>query len=190
MNDPTAAEQQRSTDIAQVLDFWRQAGPTRRFAKDEAFDDDFRTRFADQHEAATDGRLDEWAESAEGSLALLILLDQFPRNCFRGSARMFATDDAARAVSDAALDRGFDTTVEPALRPFFYLPFMHCEDIGVQDLCVALCEELGDPQVTHFARLHRDIIQRFGRFPHRNPLVGRQSTPEELAFLESGGFAG
>jgi len=190
MSDPTAAEQQRSAAIAQVLDFWRQAGPTRWFAKDEVFDADFRERFADHHEAATDGRLDDWADSAEGILALLILLDQFPRNCFRGTARAFATDDAARALADAALDRGFDTAVDPTLRPFFYLPFMHCEDIGIQDLCVALCEEHGDPQVTHHARAHRDIIQRFGRFPHRNPIVGRQSTDEELAFLESGGFAG
>lgn len=184
MTDPTAAA------IAQVTDFWRQAGPAKWFAKDAAFDDEFRSRFSEQHEAAADGRLDDWAESADGCLALLILLDQFPRNCFRGSPRSFATDDAARALADKAIDQGFDTAVDPSLRTFFYLPFMHCEDIGVQDLCVALCEEVGDPQTTRYARLHRDVIARFGRFPHRNAIVGRQSTEEELAFLESGGFAG
>jgi len=184
------SEQQRNDAIAQVLDFWRQAGPARWFAKDDAFDNDFRDRFADAHEAATDGRLDDWADSADGCLALLILLDQYPRNSFRDTARAFATDDAARALADAAIDRGFDTAVDPALRTFFYLPFMHCEDIGVQELCVALCEEVGDPQVTKFARLHRDLIARFSRFPHRNAIVGRQSTAEELAYLDEGGFIG
>jgi len=190
MTDPTATAEQRAAAIAQVIDFWRQAGPAKWFAKDPAFDDDFRRRFADQHDAAADGRLDEWADSAEGCLAFIILLDQFPRNCFRGTARSFATDDAARALADKAVDQGFDTTVDASLRAFLYLPFMHCEDIGVQDLCVALCEEIGDPQTTRFAIMHRDIIARFGRFPHRNAIVGRQSTDEELAFLESGGFGG
>ena len=174
--------------IEAVVEFWKAAGPARWFAKDAAFDDALRERFLAEHEAAADGRLDDWADSADGSLALLILLDQFPRNCFRGTARMFATDERAKEIADRAIDRGFDTAVAPELRNFFYLPFMHAEDLGDQDRAVALSEEAGlDPK---WAILHRDIIARFGRVPHRNEILGRHSTDEELAYLAGGGFAG
>ena len=172
-----------------VLRFWRDAGPERWFKKNDAFDDEFRLRFLEAHAAAADGRLAPWAASAEGALALLVLLDQFPRNAFRGSARMFETDGEARAVAGAAIDAGFDRQVDGALRPFFYMPLMHSERLADQQRCVTLCQALDD-NTQRFARLHRDIIERFGRFPHRNALLGRESTTEEQRFLAEGGFSG
>ena len=126
----------------------------------------------------------------EGALALLILLDQFPRNMFRGAARAFATDPLARAIAAGALLKGFDAQVPPEMRGFFYLPFMHSEDLADQERCVALYQAAGDADGLKWAQEHADIIRRFGRFPHRNAVLGRASTPEEQAFLDSGGFAG
>jgi uncharacterized protein (DUF924 family) len=174
---------------ADVLAFWREAGPKRWFRKDEAFDADFRSRFQHCHEAAMRGELDGWAADAEGALALLILLDQFPRNAFRGSARMFESDAKARDIARAAIAAGFDTPVEADLRNFFYLPFMHSENLADQDRAVELTRTLGDDPL-RYAVLHRDIIARFGRFPHRNAVLGRVTTPEEQRFLDDGGFAG
>ncbi|MBU1361234.1 MAG: DUF924 family protein [Gammaproteobacteria bacterium] len=172
-----------------IVDFWREAGPKRWFAKDDAFDRDFKARFEAAHHAAASGALDAWSDTAEGTLALLVLLDQFPRNSFRGSAQMFAADGLARAIASAAVDAGLDQQVEPALRPFFYLPFMHSESLADQERSVALNAAL-DENTQRFAVLHRDIVARFGRFPHRNAMLGRSSTPEELKFLAEGGFAG
>jgi uncharacterized protein (DUF924 family) len=174
---------------SEIVAFWREAGPSRWFRKDDAFDRDFRDRFLSTHEAAARGEFDTWANTAEGALALCILLDQFPRNSFRGTARMFATDEKARAIARAAVDRGFDAQVEEPLRQFFYLPFMHSEHLADQDLCVELSERVGADSV-RWAVLHRDIVARFGRFPHRNPVLGRQTTPEEQSFLDEGGFGG
>jgi uncharacterized protein (DUF924 family) len=124
----------------------------------------------------------------------MVLLDQFPRNLYRGSAHAFATDPLARSIAGAALDRRFDSEVEPLLRPFFYLPFTHSEAIADQDRSVALFEahdvETGDVDSLKYAVIHRDIIRRFGRFPHRNAALGRTTTSEEQAFLDDGGFAG
>jgi len=175
--------------IEPVLSFWRAAGPTRWFRKDEAFDAEFRTRFLDAHEAAARGELDAWAADAQGALALLILLDQFPRNAFRGTPRMYASDARARAIARAAIASGFDLGVEPELRNFFYLPLMHSEDLADQQQAVALARAIGGEEL-RFALMHRDIIQRFGRFPHRNEMLGRASTAEELPFFADGGFAG
>jgi len=172
-----------------VLSFWREAGPKRWFRKDEAFDADFRSRFLHCHEAAVRGDLDAWAADAQGALALLILLDQFPRNAFRGSARMFESDAKARPIAQAAVAAGFDAAVEADLRNFFYLPFMHSENLADQDRAVELTQALGDDPL-RYAILHRDIIARFGRFPHRNAVLGRATTPEEQRFLDDGGFAG
>ena len=174
---------------ADVVDFWRAAGAEKWFGKDAAFDADFRDRFLAAHEAAASGALDSWAETADGALALMILLDQFPRNAFRGTARMFATDAKALVLADAAIGAGLDAEVEPALRAFLYLPFEHSEALADQDRALALFRPLG-ADLLHWAEVHRDIIVRFGRFPHRNAVLGRSSTAEELAFLESGGFAG
>ena len=176
-------------DAQEVVAFWRDAGPPRWFKKDDAFDRAFRDRFLALHEAAARGELDGRAASAEGALALCLLLDQFPRNAFRGTARMFATDSHARRVARAAIDAGFDEQVEPGLRQFFFLPFMHSEDLADQDRSVELAPRAG-PDSVKWAVLHRDIIARFGRFPHRNELLGRASTPEERKFLEEGGFSG
>jgi uncharacterized protein (DUF924 family) len=172
-----------------VLAFWREAGPSHWFRKDDDFDRSFRERFLAAHDAAARGELDEWARSTDGALALLILLDQFPRNAFRGTPRMFATDDKAHAIAHAAVASGFDMQADPQLRQFFYLPLMHSEHAGDHDLCVELTSRLG-PDSARFALHHREIIRRFGRFPHRNALLGRKSTPEEERFLEEGGFAG
>lgn len=173
-----------------ITGFWRAAGPKRWFAKNPNFDAAIQLKFEPVHYMAALGRHDKWMESAEGSLALLILLDQFPRNLWRGTGHAFATDGKARAVAKTAIGEGFDAQLEPALAPFFYMPLMHSEDLGDQEQCVVLCEALGAKQTLDYAKLHRDIIARFGRFPHRNPVLGRQTTAEEQAFLDEGGFAG
>ncbi|RAI45896.1 DUF924 family protein [Rhodoplanes roseus] len=170
--------------------WWIGLGADRWFVKDAAVDDDIRHRFGAAYEAAAAGRLTAWEESPEGALALLLVLDQFPRNLFRGSARAFAADPAARAVADRAIRRGFDRAFENPVRRFFYLPYMHSEDLADQERCVALCRTAGDDEGVHHAEVHADIIRRFGRFPHRNPLLGRDTTAEEQAFLDAGGFAG
>jgi uncharacterized protein (DUF924 family) len=179
---------------SEVVGFWLGAGPRKWFAKNAAFDAEIRRRFEPLHMAASRGELMDWAGTAEGALALLILLDQFPRNLYRNSGRAFTTDPLARNVAVEALSRGFDQAVEPSLRPFFYLPFTHSERIEDQDRSVALCqahfETAGDKSTLDWAIRHRDIIARFGRFPHRNRGLGRSTTPEEQAFLDQGGFSG
>jgi uncharacterized protein (DUF924 family) len=175
---------------AEVVAFWRDAGPERWFSKDTAFDDDIRRRFLGLHEDAAAGRLSRWEATAEGALALLILLDQFPRNMFRGQARAFATDPLARAIAAGALVRGFDAQAPDGMRGFFYLPFEHSEDLADQERAVAFYKASGDADGLKWAELHADIIRRFGRFPHRNKALGRATTPEEQAFLDDGGFSG
>jgi uncharacterized protein (DUF924 family) len=171
-----------------VVDFWREAGRERWFAKSAEFDRTFRERFIAAHEAAARG---EFARlpAAAGALALVLLLDQFPRNAFRGTPRMYATDAMARAVAAAAIDAGHDSMVEVELQPFFYLPFGHSEALADQLRSVALCGRLGQPHLSHAER-HCGIVQRFGRFPHRNPILGRAMSPAEQRFLDEGGFAG
>jgi uncharacterized protein (DUF924 family) len=173
-----------------VVTYWRDAGPERWFKKDPAFDDDIRARFLELHEAAAAGKLTAWETTAQGALALLILLDQFPRNIFRNDARTYATDPLARSIAAGALVRGFDAQVEPAMRSFFYLPFEHSENMADQERSVAFYKAIGDADNLKWAEIHADIIRRFGRFPHRNAMLGRQTTPQEQAFLDSGGFAG
>ena len=173
-----------------VLAFWRQAGPEKWFKKNRAFDQAIQLKFEPVHHAAARGEYDAWAETAEGALALLILLDQFPRNLYRGSAHSFATDPKARALARRAVEAGFHRDVEPGLRQFFMLPFEHSEDMADQDFGLAVAAELDDAETLKWAKLHRDIIARFGRFPHRNPMLGRTTTAEEQAFLDEGGFAG
>ncbi|HEY4318817.1 MAG TPA: DUF924 family protein [Herbaspirillum sp.] len=175
----------------EVVDYWREAGLKKRwFSKDAAFDADFKARFEAAHHAAARGELDGWSAHAEGALALAILLDQFPRNAYRDSGHMFATDGKALAVADAAIAAGLDMAFDPALRSFFYMPFMHSESPAAQDRSVQLCGSLGQADTLRFAILHRDIVQRFGRFPHRNAALGRDATAEEQAFLDGGGFSG
>ena len=175
---------------ADIIAFWREAGPERWFNKDTALDDEVRRRFLATHEAAAAGKLNSWEAKADGALALLILLDQFPRNMFRGQARAFATGALARAIAAGALVRGFDAQVADDMRAFFYLPFMHSEDLADQGRAVALYRASGNTDGLKWAEQHADIIRRFGRFPHRNAALGRATTAEEQAFLDQGGFAG
>jgi uncharacterized protein (DUF924 family) len=175
---------------AEIVSFWGEAGPDKWFEQDESFDQAIRLRFLPSYEAAANGELAAWEESIQGALALVLLLDQFPRNMFRGKARAFATDALARAVAVRALSRGFDQVTVVALRPFFYLPFMHSEAPIDQDRSVRLYEALGETEQLRYATEHRDVVQRFGRFPHRNRALGRDTTPAEQAFLEADGFGG
>jgi uncharacterized protein (DUF924 family) len=177
-------------EIDDILAFWRTSGPDKWFVKDDAFDEEIRTRFLAEHEAAARGELATWEDTPEGVYALIILLDQFPRNLFRGSQRAFATDAQALAIAERAIAKGFDKAFRPPESRFIYMPFMHAEDLPHQERCVALCAACDDPEGVKFAVLHRDIIRDFGRFPHRNPVLGRQTTLEEQDFLDEGGFRG
>lgn len=177
------------TNPSEVVAYWREAGPSRWFAKDDAFDREFRAKGLAFHEAAARGDLDTWVTTPEGALALMILLDQFPRNAFRDTPRMFETDAKALRMADAAIAAGHDQAVSPDLRLFFYLPFEHAEDLAAQERAVALIAPLGG-ELLDYAEVHRDIIRRFGRFPHRNAILNRETTPEEQRFLDDGGFAG
>ncbi|HEX8472020.1 MAG TPA: DUF924 family protein, partial [Brevundimonas sp.] len=174
-----------------VVAFWKEAGPKLWYAKDEAFDARFRQRFEAAHWGAAARRHDEWMETAEGALALMILLDQYPRNSFRGTGHQFATDALALAFAKQAVARGYLDQVEPEMRQFFLTPYEHSETLvdhdSLQDLLAGgFGAELAD--VARFAIIHRDIIIRFGRFPHRNASLGRVTTAEEQAFLDGGGF--
>ena len=172
-----------------ILFFWREAGPDRWFIKDESFDALIRERYLATHEAAAAGKLSDWEATAEGALALVIVLDQFSRNMFRDDARTFAADDKARAVANRALKRGYEQDIPAEMRGFFFLPFMHSEDLIDQQRSVELYRAAGNENLK-YAEAHRDIIRRFGRFPHRNAMLGRTTTPEEQAFLDGGGFKG
>ncbi len=171
---------------AEVVEFWREAGPGAWFAGDAAFD--LRCgRFLDSHLAAARGELDAWLADAQGALALMLLLDQIPRNVYRGSAHAYATDGLARAHAGRALADGHDARFEPALRAFFYMPFEHSEDPADQRRAVELFRALGDAEYLRYAVAHEEVIARFGRFPHRNRALGRPNTPDEQAWLDAGG---
>jgi uncharacterized protein (DUF924 family) len=158
------------------------------FKSTAEFDAELRTRFVADYEAAAAGKLAAWEDSPEGALALVLLLDQIPRNIFRDTPRAYDTDPAARSVADRALARGFDHAVPPAWRLFFYMPFHHSEQLADQRRSRALFESLPhNPDrrggLRRYGRPYVEVIERFGRFPHRNAILGRQSTPAELAFL-------
>lgn len=172
-----------------LIDFWLQAGPQVWFAKDAEFDARFTQQFLDLHQAAARGELSEWQDDAVGALALVLLLDQFPRNAFRGTPAMFATDDLARGIARAAIDAGHIERLDRPLALFLCVPFIHSEAIEDQRYGVELYKAFS-PDNMAFATDHCDIIARFGRFPHRNAVLGRDSTAEELQFLADGGFAG
>ncbi len=176
----------------EVLGFWFNQPRERWFLKDEAFDDECRRRFLPAVEQAAAGHLDAWRDEARSCVALLLLLDQLPRNLYRGTPQAFATDDKAREVARHALVRGLDMTLPPLWRQFMYLPFEHSESVNDQRLSVALFEVLAlyhadSREALDYARQHRDVIQRFGRFPHRNVTLGRPTTPEETHFLQGPG---
>ena len=175
------------TAALDIVAFWRAAGMQAWFNGGDAFDRECEARFLDAHLVAARRGHEAWLQSADGALALLLLLDQIPRNIFRGSGHAFATDGLARHYADRALAAGLDAGFEPELRGFFYLPFEHAEDLADQERAVALFGALGHEVYSRYAVAHRDVIARFGRFPHRNRALGRASTAEEQAWLEAGG---
>jgi uncharacterized protein (DUF924 family) len=184
---------------ADVLAFWfgREGEPgygefrDQWFRKDEAFDREVTDRFGDLHKRAATGELDAWREGAESCLALVIVLDQFPRNMFRGDARTHATDEQALDAAKYTIERALDRELPAFQKMFLYMPFMHAESLEDQrrsvDLFEGLAAEPGGPDVVEYAVGHRDIVERFGRFPHRNAILGRETTPEEAAFLTQPG---
>ena len=183
-------------DTQTVLDFWFGSPPgeyrKQWFRKDPAFDDQIKARFLDLYEAMVASPSESWLRTAKSSLAWIIVLDQFARNMFRGTPQSFAADPLALATAEMAIERGYDAQMLPVERFFLYLPFEHSENLTHQHRCVGYFEELVKeaPELEHgldYARRHRDVIDRFGRFPHRNETLNRQSSPEELAFLKQPG---
>jgi uncharacterized protein (DUF924 family) len=174
---------------AGILAFWRDAGPDRWYTSDDAFDAEVCRRFLGLWQNAAAGELSSWETSDDGALALVIVLDQFPRNMFRGDIRTYASDPQARGVAHRAIDRGVDARIDPALREFLYLPLMHSEHLPDQLRCIELSRAAGHAENLKWAEHHADIIRRFGRFPHRNSILGRATTADEQAFLDEGGFS-
>jgi uncharacterized protein (DUF924 family) len=174
------------TTAAEVLRFWFDEHEEDWFVKDAAFDAEIRDRFLPLYEAAAAGRVARWAREPRSALALVIVLDQFPRNMFRGAPRAFATDPDARELARRILERGWDKGMTQAERLFAYLPFEHSESLEDQVLSCELMKDFDAEQVRYAIR-HREIIERFGRFPHRNAILGRQSTPAEIEFLKQPG---
>ncbi|WP_289041603.1 DUF924 family protein [uncultured Aliiroseovarius sp.] len=178
----------------EIISFWiDEVGPKGWYESSAKLDNTIRARFMADWEAARDGARDDWQDDPKGALAFLILTDQFPRNMFRGDARSFATDPAARACADRAIAQGLDMQIGLPDRQFFYLPFMHSEAMEDQERCIELMAERmadtpGQGDTLH-ARAHREIIRRFGRFPYRNDALGRDTTDEEQVFLDDGGYA-
>lgn len=170
----------------EILDFWfsEQTQP-HWFARSEAFDADIRRRFAVLYEHVRDGAHADWKDSPRGLLALIIILDQFPRNMFRDSPQAFASDDLALTLAQLAIAKGFNVRLGPHERVFLYLPLEHAEKMDVQEQSVARFGELGIAENLDYAIQHRNIIERYGRFPHRNAVLGRESTPEEIEFLKT-----
>ncbi|MCB2130718.1 MAG: DUF924 domain-containing protein [Rhodobacteraceae bacterium] len=180
------------SDETAIIEFWLQeVGPKGWYDVVPAVDAEIRARYLGLWEAAHEGACEHWLNGPRGALAYLILTDQFPRNMFRGDPRSFATDARARHASEESVAHGWDVLIPEPERQFFYLPLMHSEDIADQDRGIALIEssmpETGAGNLTH-ARVHREIIRRFGRFPYRNAALGRQSTADEQAFLDEGGY--
>jgi uncharacterized protein (DUF924 family) len=173
-----------------ILSFWEQAGENRWFFKEPAFDGVLKVRFGTALAEARQGAFDHWCDTPEGALALLLLLDQFSRNIHRGSPLAFAADAKALAIAKDSICRGFHQKMVPPRAQWLVMPFEHAEDIDAQNRAVALFQTMGLSTMVYWAVVHRDIIARFGRFPHRNDVLGRASTPEERAFLKAGGFAG
>jgi len=174
--------------IDEVLSFWfEQSGREQWWAKDADFDEAIRSRFGALHAAAGRGELHGWRDTADGRLAETVVLDQFSRNLYRDDSRAFANDGMALALAQEAVRRGDDQAVPVMRRQFFYMPFQHSESRKIHEIAVGLFASLGEPELLDYERRHKAIIDRFGRYPHRNRALGRPSTPEETAFLEEPG---
>lgn len=178
------------TKPEEILEFWNSIGPKSWWIKDDKIDQQIAAKFSKTHADARNGKYASWEAEPDSALALVIVLDQFSRNLFRGDAKSFAQDQMALEIASRAIKQNFDQSVDPALKNFFYLPFMHSEKIADQEICLQLMHADGDISSINAAVIHRDIISRFGRFPHRNAVLGRHTTPAEVKFLESGGFSG
>ena len=179
------------SDPIEVLDYWLGAvGPEGWYAGGEDLDGEIATLFGPIWQAALDGHIEHWVDGTAGTLAYLVVCDQFSRNMHRGTALAFATDARARDAARRAIEQGWDLEAPEPARQFFYMPFEHSEDLADQDLAVSLMAERmqGHPDLTLHARAHREIIARFGRFPTRNQALGRDSTAEEQAFIDAGGY--
>ena len=170
----------------EILKFWfEEIESAQWWKKDEDFDRALIARFSDIHARAARCELFDWRADPRGRLAEIIVLDQFSRNMFRGSPLSFAHDALALALAQVAVANKADEALSPVQRSFLYMPYMHSEDLADQDRAMALFEQAGLTDNLHWAKHHREIVSRFGRFPHRNAILGRQSTPEELAYLAS-----
>ena len=174
----------------EIIAFWLQAGAKKWFAKDAAFDQEIHARGAALHARAAAGELLHWEASESGTLALILLLDQFSRNLHRNTPQAFAQDALALALARRAIFRGIDRQLPAEKRWWLYMPFMHSEDVLAQRCGLGYFRALGNAEALEAALEHVDIIERFGRFPHRNPVLGRKSTAAELAYLAGGGFSG
>ena len=173
--------------VQDILGFWFAVETKKRwYASTPAFDQHCRSRFETLVAMAVRDELSTWEQSAEGALALCLLLDQMPRNIFRGTPRAFENDPKAVEVATSAIARGFDQDLDIERRKFLYLPFMHSEDLADQERSIALSKVLNDERTLRYAEDHANVIRRFGRFPHRNAILGRVSTEEESAFLRDG----
>ncbi len=171
----------------EVIKFWfEETLPQQWFQKYDAFDDDIKERFMVTYDMARKGLCSDWAKDADGVLALCLVLDQFPRNMFRGSPKAFETDDVALEIVKKALNKGFDCLLSPEKRRFIYIPFMHSENISDQKRSVSLFETMkdSDPISYEYALKHLEVIERFGRFAHRNAVLGRKSSADELEYLK------
>ncbi|MGI9408242.1 MAG: DUF924 family protein [Hyphomicrobiaceae bacterium] len=172
------------------MSFWSDAGPSAWFKKSDTFDDAIRNSFSSEVVSARNGDLDAWLSEPVPALALILLLDQFPRNIFRNTLAMFESDAHALLSANKTIQSGHDRQLDEKLRAFVYMPFMHSENMADQERSLTLFDDLGIADNIKHAKAHADIIRRFGRFPHRNPILGRTSTAEEITFLNAGGFAG
>lgn len=178
----------KTASASDVLAFWfDEATPEQWYKKDPAFDEVIRDRFETTIVAALAGRLDSWADDAASCLALILLLDQFTRNIYRDTPRAFSGDEIALALSLRCVDRGFINHESASWRQFMLMPMMHSEDLDIQDRSIPLFEEHTNPRTHDYAIKHRDIVARFGRFPHRNAILGRPSSDEEAEFLTQPG---
>ena len=185
-----SCRRENSVDAKTVVDFWMLAGPERWFTRDAAFDGALAVRFCGALKQARLGTFDHWGETPEGALGLVLLLDQVSRNTHRGSPLAFAGDAKALALAKTAVGRGYHQKLVAPLAMWLIMPFEHAENLDAQHRAVSLFGTMGLLEMIHYAQIHLDIIARFGRFPHRNPVLGRKSTAAEIAFLQAGGFAG
>jgi len=177
------------TRPSDIIAFWDGVGPEAWYKQSDTFDAEIRDRFLPTWEDACAGGARDWMDSGPGCLARLIVLDQFPRNLFRNDPRAYCTDGLALQTARHMIDAGWDVEVDGLMRQFVYMPFMHSEALADQDTCVALMEaRMTEGNNALHARVHREIVMRYGRFPYRDGPLGRDTTPEEAAFLDGGGY--